>query len=257
MLSVVILTKNEEKNIVDCLETVLWADEIIIIDDYSEDRTLEIVKNLNNKKIKIYKNSLDNDFSKQRNFGLTKATKKWVFFVDADERVSKELREEINSIIVNSYGKNNGYFIKRRDYIWGKMLKHGETGSISLLRFAKRGSGIWMGKVHEVWNVEGNIDSLNSILLHFPHQTINEFLREINTYSTISAKEMIDKKIKVSMFDIFIYPKGKFLLNYFFKLGFLDGIEGLIFAIMMSFHSFLVRGKLWMLWQKKYSSSYS
>jgi len=257
MLSVVILTKNEEKNIVDCLESILWADEIIIVDDQSEDRTIEIIENFENKKIHVFKRTLDGNFSSQRNFGLSKTTKKWVLFIDADERVTKDLKEEINSIIVNSSDKNNGYFIKRRDYIWGKMLKHGETGSISLLRFAKRGSGIWMGKVHEVWNVEGNIDSLNSILLHFPHQTINEFLREINTYSTISAGEMIDKKIKVSMFDIFLYPKGKFLLNYFFKLGFLDGIEGLIFAIMMSFHSFLVRGKLWMLWQKKHTSSYS
>src|SRR3972149_4785180 len=102
MLSVVILIKNEEKNIVDCLESILWADEIIIVDDFSKDRTIEIIENFENKKIRIYKKNLNNDFSAQRNFGLSKTTKKWILFLDADERVAEELKEEINTIIINS-----------------------------------------------------------------------------------------------------------------------------------------------------------
>lgn len=251
MLSVVILTKNEEKNIIDCLETVLWADEIIIIDDCSTDRTLEVVKQLDNPKIKVYVKALENDFSKQRNYSLTKATKKWVLFIDADERVSKELHEEINSIIINSESdKINGYFIKRKDFMWGKMLKHGELSSIKLLRLAKKGSGEWIGKVHESWKVSGEISELDSVLLHYPHPTLNEFLSEINFYTTIRAKELYENQIKVRTHDIIFYPLGKFILNYFFKFGILDGIEGLVFAIMMSFHSFLVRSKLWLLWKR-------
>lgn len=258
MLSVIILTKNEEKNIVDCLETALWADEIIIVDDYSEDRTLEIIEDLGSKKIKIYKNSLDNDFSKQRNFGLSKATKKWVLFVDADERISKGLKEEINEIIINARNETiEGFYVKRRDVVWGKILKHGEAGNVNLLRLGIKNTGLWTGKVHETWQIEGKTDELENILMHYPHQTINEFLKEINFYSTLRAKELYGDKTKVSFLDVLLYPKAKFILNYFLKFGFLDGIEGLISAIMMSFHSFLVRGKLWMLWQKKYSSSYS
>lgn len=257
MLSVIILTKNEESNIIDCLETVLWVDEIIIVDDFSTDRTLEIIRSFKNKKIKIYKNSLDNDFSKQRNFGLSKSTKKWVLFVDADERVTQELKKEINEIIIN-YKKNeiNGYFVKRKDIMWGKVLQHGETGNIKLLRFGKKTCGIWKGKVHEVWDMEGKTDNLEHGLLHYPHRKINDFLKEINFYSSLRASELYENKIQVSYLDIILYPKAKFILNYFLKLGFLDGIEGLIFAVMMSFHSFLVRGKLWMLWQKKYTPPY-
>ena len=255
MISVVILTKNEEKNIIDCLETVSWADEIVIVDDNSSDRTLEVIKNLENKKIKTYKNDLNGDFSNQRNFGLSKTTKKWVLFIDADERVSGELHEEINTIIINSKGQEkDGYFIKRKDFMWDKMLKHGETGNISLLRLAKRDAGIWMGKVHEVWQVNGKTGELDNYLLHYPHQSMDEFLREINFYSTIRAYELYENKTKVNPLDALTYPLGKFVLNYFLKLGFLDGMGGLIFSLMMSFHSFLVRSKLWLLWQKTHTS---
>ncbi|PIR80352.1 MAG: glycosyltransferase family 2 protein [Candidatus Levybacteria bacterium CG10_big_fil_rev_8_21_14_0_10_35_13] len=258
MLSVVILIKNEEKNIVDCLESILWADEIIIVDDFSKDRTVEIIESFKNKKIRIYKNNLNNDFSAQRNFGLSKTTKKWILFLDADERVAEELKEEINTIIINSSENvKDGYFVKRKDVIWGKMLNHGESGNIKLLRFGKKHSGVWVGKVHEEWQVNGKTEELGSFLLHYPHQTLNEFLTEINFYSSLRANELYEKKITVSYLDLLKYPVAKFLLNYFLKLGFLDKMEGLIFALMMSFHSFLVRGKLWLLWQKKNSSVYS
>ncbi len=253
MISVVIITKNEEKNILDCLESVLWADEVVIVDDNSEDRTLEVVKNLSNKKIKIYSRDLNEDFASQRNYALSKATQKWVLFVDADERVSSELREEINTFLIEGVKTSNvnGFFIKRKDVLWGKILKYGETGSIKLLRFAKKDSGVWTGKVHETWQAEGNLSETENYLIHFPHQTIDEFLSEINFYTSLRAKELYENGIKGSVRNIILYPKGKFFKNYLLKLGFLDGIEGFIFAIFMSLHSFLVRGKLWLLWRKK------
>lgn len=253
MISVVILTKNEEKNILDCLESVLWADEIIIVDDNSEDRTIEVVKSLSNRKIKSYSKVLNEDFSSQRNYALSKTTKEWVLFLDADERVTNELREEINTQIISEKNKPkyNGFYIQRKDIIFGKMLKYGETGKVNLLRLARKKSGIWYGKVHETWQVEGKIAKLENSLIHYPHQTINDFLKEINFYTSLRAKELYQKGVKASFFDIVIYPKAKFILNYFINLGFLDGIEGLVFAILMSFHSFLVRGKLWLLWIKE------
>lgn len=253
MISVVILTKNEEKNILDCLESILWAGEIIIVDDNSEDRTMEVIKSLSNKKIKIYQKDLNEDFASQRNFALSKTTKKWVLFIDADERVPDQLKEEINTFLIKESKKSNtnGFFIKRRDIIWGKMLRYGETGKIKLLRLAKKDSGIWKGKVHEIWEVEGNLSEMENYLLHFPHQTIDEFLFEINFYTSLRARELYERGVKGSIINIILYPKGKFLQNYIFKLGFLDGIEGFIFSIFMSLHSFLVRGKLWLLWEKK------
>lgn len=250
MITIIILTKNEEKNIIDCLETALWADEVIIVDDNSEDRTLDVIKSLKNKKIKIYKNSLNEDFAEQRNYGLSKSTKDWVLFVDADERLTPELKEEVNSIIVNREGKASGYLIKRNDIMWNKLLRHGETGNIKLLRLAKRGTGAWVGKVHENWQIDGRVAELDGKLLHYPHQSINEFLLDVNFYSTLRAQELFKSKIKIKVYDILLYPFGKFMFNFIIKLGFLDGIEGLLFALMMSMHSFLVRGKLWLLWKK-------
>jgi glycosyltransferase involved in cell wall biosynthesis len=252
MISVVILTKNEEKNILDCVETVSWADQIIIVDDNSDDRTLETVDSLSLKNLIVIKRELQGDFSKQRNYALSKVKHEWVMFIDADERVSPELRKEINDFLIEEKNerKFNGMYIRRKDMLWGKLLKHGETGKISLLRLARKDTGNWQGKVHEIWNIKGDTDIFENYILHLPHQTISEFLREINLYTSIRAKELFENNQKSSVLQIIFYPKAKFLVNFVFKLGFLDGIEGLIFAIIMSLHSFLVRGKLWLLCEK-------
>lgn len=244
-LSVIILTRNEEKNILDCLETVLSAREIIIIDDFSEDRTVEIIKRLNKKNIRIIQRKLDNDFSEQRNFALQKARGDWVLFLDADERVSPQLLAEIESKI--NEADSVAFLIKRRDFMWGKELKHGETGNIKLVRLAKKDAGKWQGKVHEIWDIKENVSLLDNPLVHYPHPTVYEFLKEINIYSSIRAEELRRNGVNVKLWEIFVYPKVKFFQNYFIRLGFLDGIPGLIAALMMSFHSFLVRAKLWQL----------
>lgn len=247
-LSVIILTKNEENNILDCLESVKDTGEIIVIDDYSEDRTLEIIKNFDSK-IKVFLRKVNRDFSTQRNFGLSKATCEWALFIDADERASRNLLSEINSRII----KNNadGFLIKRKDILWGRKLRYGETGSISLLKLARRSAGKWEGNVHETWRVRGKIEELDNELVHYPHQSVSEFLKEINLYSSIRAEELKKQGIKTSWSDIMLYSKAKFLKNYFLKLGFFDGLPGLVLALMMSFHSFLVRAKLWLLLNEK------
>lgn len=244
MVSVVILAKNEEKTIGQCLSSVAWADEKIVIDDYSEDNTAEVAKQMG---AKVYKHPLQNDFAKQRNFGLEKAQGDWILFIDADEKVSHSLQYEITTAVHDALNSTKGYYVKRFDTIWGKAITHGEVGSVTLLRLARKGSGIWKGKVHEKWQVKGKTEQLHHPLHHYPHQTVSEFLREINYYSSLRAQELFRKRKKGSLFQIITYPTGKFIMNYFVKLGFLDGVPGLIIAIMMSFHSFLVRGKLWQL----------
>ena len=249
MISAVILTKNEEKNIVDCLESIKWVDEIIIIDDNSSDRTIEIVKKTKDPKIRIIQHSLNDDFSNQRNLGLKYARGDWILFVDSDERVSGELKNEITDLTTNRsrLQQLNSYFIKRKDFMWGRELKHGEIGNVKLLRLAKKGKGTWEGMVHERWKINGDVGELKNPLIHYPHQTINECLTEINLYTDIKAKELHRQTVHVYWTLIILYPLGKFFLNYFLRKGFLDGIPGLIIAIIMSFHSFLVRGKLWLL----------
>lgn len=249
MISAVVLTKNEEKNIVDCLESLTWCDEILVIDDNSEDRTPEVAKKFG---AKVFVQALAENFSRQRNFGLQQAQNDWVLFIDADERVSPGLAREIKYQIANRKNNDiNGFYVKRVDFLWRRELKHGETGNMRLLRLARKDTGAWEGAVHEKWRIKVKVGELKNPLLHYPHQTIAEFLREINFYTTLRATELYKKGLKVHWYDIILQPKVKFIYNYFFKSGFLDGIPGLIFAMMMSFHSFLVRGKLWLLWKKR------
>lgn len=247
MISAVVLTRNEEKNIGECLDRLSWCDEVIVVDDNSTDNTAQIARK---KGAKVISHSLNNDFSATRNFGLAQATGEWILFIDADERVSSALWYEIMQYTNNPSNEYTGFFLKRTDHMWGKKLDYGETGSIKLLRLAKKDSGVWVGKVHENWDIKGKKAVLLNPLSHYPHPMIKDFLREINYYTDIRAKELYEKKVKVSGLSIILFPKAKFILNYFLKRGFQDKLPGLVFAIMMSFHSFLTRGKLWVLWQK-------
>ncbi len=213
ILSTIILTKNEENDIVDCIETLNFADEIIIIDDYSTDRTLDVVKDLNRKNIHCYKRKLENDFSAQRNFGLSKAKGIWILFVDADERISKELGREIINKISDQNLKESGFFIKRLDEIWNRRLEYGETGNIRLLRLAKRNSGAWSGRVHEKWQINGITSTLKNEIIHYPHKNLRNFLSEINYYSTLRAQELHDLNRRTTIYQITGYPIVKCIYN--------------------------------------------
>lgn len=244
-ISAIILAKNEEKNISECIKCLSFCDEIIVIDDDSTDKTAEIAQK---HKAKVISRPLKGNFSQQRNFSMTKAKYDWVFFVDADERVSPILQKEIIEKIKKPVA--DAYYLRRLDFMWGKILKHGETGSLYLLRLARKDKGAWVGAVHESWITSGTTAELENPLLHYPHVNTREFLKEINFYSTIRAKELFEQGKRTSWIQIIFYPKAKFIQNYFLRLGFLDGNAGLVFALLMSFHSFLVRGKLWQLQNK-------
>lgn len=247
MLSAVVLTKNSELTLENTLKSLTFCDEIVIIDDYSKDKTLQIASKY---KTKVYQHQLKDNFANQRNFGLSKAIYEWVFFLDSDEVVPQNLAKEITKRLKGDV-QENGFYVKRYDVLWGKVLKHGEIGSLRLLRLGKKATGEWKGSVHEVWELKGNTSELTTALLHYPHQTISEFLKEINAYTSIRAAELYKYRVKVSVWEIIFYPSGKFMLNYIVRLGFLDGVQGLIFALTMSFHSFLVRSKLWQLYDQK------
>jgi glycosyltransferase involved in cell wall biosynthesis len=248
-ISAVVLARNEEKNIEDCLKSLNWCDEVLVIDDHSSDSTVSIAKQL---KARVLKRPLNGDFATQHNFGLSKAKGEWVLFVDADERVTSVLKKEIlQSIKVDEF---KGFYLKRTDFFGGRQLKHGETAQVKLLRLGKRKAGRWHRKVHETWQIKGKIGVLDNPLLHYPHSTIADFLKGVNYYSTLHAQQFHSEKVKSGLFRIIFNPLGKFIHNYLLRLGFLDGTPGLIVAMMMSFHSFLARAKLYLLWKKRLNS---
>lgn len=253
MISAVVLTKNEEKNIAECLKSLTWCDEVIVVDDYSKDDTRAKCQN-SDVKCQVFQRHLSDDFAAQRNFGLEKARGEWVLFVDADERISPALASEIQHTTNNIQQREDGFYLKRRDFIWGKELKHGEVGNVRLLRLAKKGVGKWKKRVHEVWDVKGKTSMLENPILHYPHQTLREFVAEVESYSTLHAKTHLEEGRRSSVLKIVFYPIFKFLDNWGLKFGFLDGTPGFLVAKMMSFHSFLAWSKLWLM-QKNGKSS--
>jgi glycosyltransferase involved in cell wall biosynthesis len=270
MISAVILTKNEEKNIETCLRMLEWVDEIVVVDDNSTDTTLKTIQKLklknqnyhrssaippwrDNSKVKVFRRGLGGDFAGQRNFGLEKAKGEWILFVDADERVSSELAKEIQVAVKKD--EFDGYFLKRRDILYGQELQYGETVKVRLLRLVKKGTGQWVGRVHERYEGKKGSASwrrgeLEKPLVHYPHQDLTEFLAKINFYSTLRAQELYDQGVRSNLGQIIFYPVGKFVKDWLFLGGWQDGMPGMVMAVMMSFHSFLTRSKLFLLAKK-------
>jgi glycosyltransferase involved in cell wall biosynthesis len=249
MISAVVLSKNEEKNIRDCLESLVFVDEILVIDDYSSDDTVKIAKKMGTK---VLIRSLDDNWAQQRNFAMKFARGDWILFIDADERVPEKLAKEIKDVVANPRGRE-GFYFRRRDYIWGKTLGHGETGAIRLLRLGRKGIGRWKRRVHETWVIEGATGCFKTPLDHHPHQSLREFVRDINRMSTLHARENYEEGKRSGVVKVLVMPIAHFVFNYFFRRGFFDGIHGFVVALLMSLHSFLSWSKLWLM-QKRLSN---
>lgn len=254
-IAAVVLTKNEEKNIQTCLNSLLWCDEIVIVDDYSQDKTIRKMQN-HIAKVKIFKRRLNDNFGEQRNFGLSKALVSsdsrgtdWILFVDADEEVSDELSLEIRERIEET--GFNGFYIRRRDFWMGKELGFAESGATNLLRLGRAGSGSWKRRVHEYWDIKGSVGQLKNFLSHRPHPTISSFIKKVCFYSELHAVANRKEKKSSSVFKIFFYPIFKFCQNFIFRRGFLDGTHGFVISIVLSFHSFLGWSNLWILQEKQ------
>ena len=181
-ITAIVLTKNEERNLERCLNSLRFADEILVVDDGSFDKTVSIAKKLG---AKVIEHRLAEDYGAQRNFAMSKAANEWILFIDADEEITEELSEELKNIgrYLNTI---SGFFIRRRDYYMDRELKYGETASIrnsGLLRLMKKGSGNWSGAVHEKFGLRGGTRTLKGFINHYPHQSLKEFIAAINYYS--------------------------------------------------------------------------
>lgn len=239
----VILTKNEEKRIAKAILSLDFCREIIVIDDNSADNTKQIAVKLG---AKVFQRALETDFASQRNFAIEKSKHDWILYLDADEEISHSLKNEI--LMAVKTNQHDAYLIKRRDYWMGKEMKFGETGkarSSGIIRLLKKGSGLWNGNVHEIYNTSKRIGRLQNFINHYPHPAVSDFINDVNFYSTLRAKELFRHHVQVNLFQIIFYPLFKFVLTYFIYLGFLDGPQGFIYSFLMSFHSFLVRSKLY------------
>jgi len=241
-ISLFLITKNESENI---KKHLAWLDqcpiinEIVVVDDNSTDDTVKILKGL---KAKVFNRGLDNNFSAQRQFGISQTTNNLILWLDADEQPSVKLIEFLNHIDTN---RSINYAFKRTDFFLSHQLKHGETASPYFLRLFDKHHGKFVGLVHETWVSDLPSQNLDLEILHHSHLTLQSFFEKINFYTDIRAQELFNSKVHTNLFQIIFYPFAKFIHNYFLRLGFLDGTPGIILALGMSFHSFLVRSKLW------------
>lgn len=243
----VVLTRNEEENIERCLKSLEWCDEVVVIDDFSEDRTREIAES---RGAVVYKRKLEDNFAAQRNFGLEKATNDWVIFIDADEIVSSSLAQEIVRRIKKTPKK--GFLIPRQEFFINKPLKCADKpandwslGLLTLLRLGKKNAGEWQGRVHETWEIKGEIGELKNTLIHYSFPDMSTALKKINLYSSIRAKELFKVGETANLFETIIYTLGKFFKDFFWQGGYKDKTAGFIYCLLMALQSFLTRSKLW------------
>jgi hypothetical protein len=186
------------------------------------------------------------DFAAARNRLLKKVTTDWVLFLDRDETLSDELESAIQQVCSQGKKTYPAYRLARRTWFLGRELRRGETGSATFVRLARRGWGEWQRPVHEVWVGEGQVGSLPGYIRH-ESSPLTEMITKINTYSELDAQYRSVQGSRATFFHIAVYPLGKFIQNYLLRLGFLDGIPGVIFAFLMSFHSYLTWTKLYLL----------
>ncbi len=236
-----VITFNEEDNIKDCLENVAWTDEIVVVDSFSTDKTVQICRSYTDKVFhRAWSGFLD-----QKNFALHQATHNWILSIDADERVSPSLRDEIIDEL-KSHGDANGYYIPRRTYYLGRWINHGGWYPNYQLRLFRKSKGKWTGEqLHEKVTVAGNTKTLRSDLLHFAYRNLSDQLKTIDHFSQASAEIMRRKGIKATPFHLMVRPPIKFLETYIYKQGFRDGIPGLINAIAYSFYVFMRYARVW------------
>lgn len=245
-LSVIIITKNEAANIRACIESVVWADEIIVVDSGSSDATVEICRELG---AQVYVHDWPG-FGMQKNRALGYATKDWVFSIDADERVTHELREEIQSAMQR--GQAEGYEIPRLSSFCGRYMHHSGWYPDYVLRLFRRGSGKFSDDlVHERVIVNGPITKLQQLLLHESFRDLEQLLAKINHYSTASAQMLHRKNRTASLKKAVGHALWAFFRSYFLRAGFLDGREGFMLAVSTAEGTYYRYLKLMLLAEKK------
>jgi glycosyltransferase involved in cell wall biosynthesis len=245
-LSVTIVTRNEEERIGACLEEVAWADEIIVVDAESADGTVDIAKRYTSK---LFVRPWPG-FAAQKNFALAQATQPWVLSLDADERVSPELRREIQTVLETD-GPLDGYYIPRKNFFLGRWIRHGTWYPDHQLRLFRRQRGTFRDvSVHEAVELQGRVGYLRAPLLHFSYQGIQDFVDRANRYSTLAARDLVARGQRISALDLLLRPLGRFCAMYVIGRGFLDGPRGLLLAVLYSYYVFLRTAKAWDLRQK-------
>jgi glycosyltransferase involved in cell wall biosynthesis len=243
-ISAVVSAFNEEKNIERCLKSLRFTDEIVVVDNSSTDDTVKIAKKYTNK-IFSQKNE-PSLIDIQKNFGFEKASGDWILSVDADEEVSPELTREIKEVIKKK-NNINGYWIPRKNIIFGKFIEHTGWYPDPQLRLFRRGKGKFVKThVHEPIKLDGESAYLKAHLIHHHYTSISEFMNKtINIYAPSEAQDYLDKGYQLAYLDVIRFPLNEFVSRFFARQGYKDGFHGLILSSLMAFYHLLVFCLIW------------
>lgn len=242
MLSVIVITYNEEDNIARCLESVKWADEIVVVDDFSEDKTVEICHRYTDK---IFQRTW-NGYGEQKNFAIEKCQGDWVLSIDADEAVTPQLKEEILKVTNRDPARReNGFYIPFRLYFLGKFLRFGGCRREEHLRLFRRDRGKFnINVIHEKLLVKGDIGQLAFPINHYSYDSLKEYFSKLNHYTSLAAFSLKGNGKKFRFWHLAL-PLLVFVKKYFLQLGFFDGWAGLVWAGLSSLYVFVKYLKLW------------
>lgn len=241
MLSVAIITKNEKENIRQCLQSISFAGQIVIVDSGSTDNTLEIAAEFG---CEIYSEAW-RGFGPQKQSAIDKCSQPWILVLDADERIPPDTANIIKKIVTDSNVKDAGFSFPRKNYFQGRWIKHAGWWPDRIVRlFRKEAGRITTAMVHESVEVQGMIGVLDVPIEHFTESSLSKIIQKIDKYSTLGAQEAFKDGKHSSVFSAFMRAFFTFNQDYFLRLGMLDGRQGLTLAVTDAVNKFFKYAKL-------------
>jgi glycosyltransferase involved in cell wall biosynthesis len=240
-LSIYMITLNNGPTIEKALQSVAgWADEIIVVDSHSTDGAIGIIE-------KYTDTLFQYDTSSQREkyqYAQDQCKNRWVLFIDADEWLTKEFKEEVKRVI-SSGSASDGYIAHRRNIYLGREIKYGGWYPDREIRLYRKDKGSWQGGIHAKVRVDGKTDSLKNYYMHTPYTDTAHQIRTIDRYATAFAEDLFQSQRHFRLFNMLMRPPFRFFRDYILKKGFLDGIPGLIIAASTMYYVFMKQAKLW------------
>jgi len=241
-VSAIVVCFNEEKNIGDCLESLRWCDEIVVVDSFSTDRTVEIARQYTDRVIQRPWAG----YRDQKAFAHSQTTKQWVILVDSDERVTPELRDEIQRALDGDGGRYMGYAVPRLVFYLGRWWRRGGWYPDYDVRLFRRDKATWGGSdPHEKILVDGPVRRLKHPLHHFSYRNIDDHMQRINRFTSISSRELRKESGRWRLADALLRPAFRFFRSYILKRGFMEGFAGFYVAVTAAVYVFLKYAKLW------------